>query len=470
MGWPVVLVAQGGLAVSEAANGLGTPVSIAAHGFATPVTVVGSGGLPVVGSGGAVGSGTYPPADLTAWPDANNTGLPAGTALTTYADVDLNSTSDGQVIDKMHVTNGTIVINHNNVTVQRCKVDTLGTYCVRVMPGKTGALVRDCELINGQNGVFGAGTFLRNNIHNTENAITVSGGHNSLIKDNYCHTFFQGGADPHYDGVACQGGCNNIEVRHNYINIGSAQTTNMFFTDEFGIADNLKCINNYFIGSGYNIIVGGALTNVVIQDNLLGRGANGFFQTTTPAGNMTFSGNVSTTGIYLDGQVPPVVGTIAFQPTNPITGGSDANITTGFRVAAVLAQPIATEFRVVLYSGNQSMMGLDAVAFGKSTGTGQVATASLTPLLFGGAAAIGMPSIPLQRYVVSDWTVPGLSLPAGSTMLIGFNLRNPGGTGLASATTNANSYYGPTANMTVASPGYSTSAGSCYALARIETR
>ena len=52
MGWPVVVVAKGGIPVSEAANGLGTPLSIAANGYGTAVTVVGSGGLPVLGSGG----------------------------------------------------------------------------------------------------------------------------------------------------------------------------------------------------------------------------------------------------------------------------------------------------------------------------------------------------------------------------------------------------------------------------------
>jgi hypothetical protein len=52
MGWPVVVVAKGGIPVTEASAGLGTPLSIATNGYGTAVTVVGSGGLPVVGSGG----------------------------------------------------------------------------------------------------------------------------------------------------------------------------------------------------------------------------------------------------------------------------------------------------------------------------------------------------------------------------------------------------------------------------------
>jgi hypothetical protein len=50
MSLPIVIVASGGIPVTEAANGLGTPVSVAANGMGTAVTVVSSGGMPVVGS------------------------------------------------------------------------------------------------------------------------------------------------------------------------------------------------------------------------------------------------------------------------------------------------------------------------------------------------------------------------------------------------------------------------------------
>lgn len=50
MSTPIVIVASGGLPITEATNGLGMPVSVAANGMGTPVTVVSSGGMPVVGS------------------------------------------------------------------------------------------------------------------------------------------------------------------------------------------------------------------------------------------------------------------------------------------------------------------------------------------------------------------------------------------------------------------------------------
>jgi hypothetical protein len=50
MAWPIVVVASGGLPVTEAANGFGTPVEAAANGYGTAVTLVSSGGIPVVGT------------------------------------------------------------------------------------------------------------------------------------------------------------------------------------------------------------------------------------------------------------------------------------------------------------------------------------------------------------------------------------------------------------------------------------
>jgi hypothetical protein len=49
----VVIVASGGLPVTEVSSGKGLPVVIVANGRAVPVTIVASGGLPVVGSSGS---------------------------------------------------------------------------------------------------------------------------------------------------------------------------------------------------------------------------------------------------------------------------------------------------------------------------------------------------------------------------------------------------------------------------------
>jgi len=459
MGWPVVVVAKGGIPVTEASAGLGTPLSVATNGYGTAVTVVGSGGLPVIGSGGAVGGG----GETSGWPDASNTGVPAGTTLTPYSG-DYSTTSDGQVINAYAVTGGTIQINHSNVTVQRCSISTTVTYGVFVASGKTGCIVQDCTISGAQTAIQGFGTFRRNNIYSVENGVVISNGSGVTITDNYIHDLFA--LDPHYDGIACHGGCNNILIQNNWIS-GSASEIiqGVFLTDEFGAANNIVINDNYIGECTYNLIANGALTAVSITNNLLKEGTTGFYNVTAA----TPSGNVSTRGYYIDGDTPPVEGTVAFTPSNLITAGADRNNDTGFRVAATLAQAIATEFRITLYAGSISAMGLESVWFGKAS-SGQTATAAMSPIKFGGSAA-ALSLVQLSRFIVSDWMPKGaLTFPAGSVMLIGFALRNPGGTGLAVTNTNVNSYFGSNGNVALASPGYTLSSATCYGLARIETR
>lgn len=50
---PIVVVSTNGIAVTESANGKGTPVQPAASGRGVAVVIVTSGGIPVVGSGNA---------------------------------------------------------------------------------------------------------------------------------------------------------------------------------------------------------------------------------------------------------------------------------------------------------------------------------------------------------------------------------------------------------------------------------
>ena len=66
MALSVVVVASGGLPVTEAVNGVGLPITVATNGYGIPVTVVASGGLAVVGTstGGSAGPNYRMPALL----------------------------------------------------------------------------------------------------------------------------------------------------------------------------------------------------------------------------------------------------------------------------------------------------------------------------------------------------------------------------------------------------------------------
>lgn len=423
-------------------------------------------GLSLSRATSAVELAEYPPTDLVDWPDATNTGIPTGTSLTPVTG-DYTSTSNGQVIDRLAVSAGTIIVAHTDVTVQRCTVDTTGTYCVQIQVGKTGCIVRDCELTGAQTGIQGFGTFLRNDISDVENGIVVANGSDVTIKDNFIHDLFEDSAEPHYDGIAAQGGCNNILIQHNWI-AGSdgAAAQGIFVTSEFGAADNIDIVDNYIGNASYNIIVGTGVTNVTVTDNLLEKGTTGFYNIS--AVGVTPSGNVSTRGYYIDGDAVPAVGSTAFTPSSAMSG-SDANINTGFRVSCTLAA-VGTEYRVIFKSGAAGT-DLRGMAAGKRS-TANVSALPLQELLFGGVSLATTPEdLAPNTEIVSDWFTPPASFSAADIMIVGFSMENPGGTALASSNTNVTSYFGSTAGYDDASPAsYSQSANNDFGIKRIEYR
>jgi hypothetical protein len=408
----------------------------------------------------------YPPEDLVAWPDATNTGVPTGTSLTAQAG-DYTTTSNGQVVDRLAVTNGTIIVAHTDVTVQRCTVTTTGTYGIQIQSGKTGCIVRDCEISGAQTGIQGFGTFLRNDISGTENGIVVANGSGVTIKDNYIHDLFAA-IEPHYDGIASQGGSSNVLIQHNWISgTESATIQGIFISDEGGAADNIDIVDNYIAHCTFNITVGATgITNATVTDNTLKQGSSGFYNFT--ALGMTVSGNVSTRGYYIDGDAVPAVGSTAFTPSSAMSG-NDANINTGFRVMCTLAA-VGTEYRVIFKSG---VAGTDlrGMAIGKRS-SGVNSALALQELEFGGVTLATTAEImTASTEIVSDWFTPPAAFSVSDAMIVGFNMENPGGTALASSASNATSYFGSTTGYDDAAPaGYSESAGNVFAIKRIEYR
>ncbi|MDB5605253.1 MAG: hypothetical protein JWP25_2153, partial [Bradyrhizobium sp.] len=107
------------------------------------------------------------------WPDATNTGLPAGVTLTPSGDLVI--TKAGTVISGLNIT-GTVTIQAANVTLENCKITSSSYFVVNVAAGVTGAVVQNCEInglggTSGNVGINGQGTFVGNNIYNVENGI-----------------------------------------------------------------------------------------------------------------------------------------------------------------------------------------------------------------------------------------------------------------------------------------------------------
>ena len=157
--------------------------------------------------------------DAAGFPDATNTGVPTGVALTPYYG-NLVINTPGAVIEGLDIQ-GNVIITADNVTLKNCKVTSSAFSVVGINSGVTGVVIQDCE-INGlgatsnSRGIGGQGTFLRNNIYNVENGINIEGS-NTLIQDNYIHDLNVSSLAYGYDGIQIIGGISNITIRHNTI-------------------------------------------------------------------------------------------------------------------------------------------------------------------------------------------------------------------------------------------------------------
>ncbi len=258
---------------AEGTTAVQTPLKAAASisAMSTSTTADSSGA-------GAVNVAT---ATTTGFPDATNTGLKAGVAMTKYNGT-LHITQDNAVISNMEV-NGDIIIDAKNVTLSNVKVNSNGAWtAIKVMDNATGFTLQDSEIDagSGGNGVYGFGTFLRNNIHNMENGISLSGP--SLVQDNYIHTF-RGSAEAHYDGIEVNGG-SNINIVHNTVVNDQNQTSAVMLDNYFGGLSNITVENNRLVGGGYTVYLdarfdGGAVDGSTIKliNNQVGDGAYGDF-------------------------------------------------------------------------------------------------------------------------------------------------------------------------------------------------
>lgn len=244
-------------------------------------------------SGGAVG-----------FPNASNTGVPVGTVLT--ASGSITTTSNGQIIQDRLVTGG-IQVNHNNVTIRRCRVIQTSFNGIQVgAPDENfggGCIIEDCE-VDGQDNHLCIGTWTpqslaaveirRCNLHHAENCVGIAGP--MVLEDCYMHTMTSDAVDPHYDNIECNGG-SNILIQHNNVINDYNQTAACMLNNFFGGLSNITVNNNRFEGGGYtlycdNSFSGGTVqgSTIFITNNRFIRGFWGYMSLYTS--NVQLSGNV----------------------------------------------------------------------------------------------------------------------------------------------------------------------------------
>jgi hypothetical protein len=159
---------------------------------------------------------TLPP--VGGFPDASNTGVPAGVTLTAYTGP-TNITTAGTVIDGKQV-DACLVVNAARVIIRNSRLNCSGGYVVLVevsRPSTDWLQIVDSEVDCGNSNATGIGydsiVVTRVEIRGCENGLDID--RNMIVEDSWIHLAYNGGG-AHADGI--QTCCAvNVTVRHNTI-------------------------------------------------------------------------------------------------------------------------------------------------------------------------------------------------------------------------------------------------------------
>lgn len=217
-------------------------------------------------------SNCLPKPSACGFPDASNTGVPAGTTLTSHPGSQ-KITQDGAVIDGWDT--GRINIYANNVVIKNTKITTSAYYGVYVYSGSV--IVEDTTIVGQATasqecdaGVTGAVLVLRVDISGCEDGVHLSGNH--AVKDSYIHSpYFT--SSSHNDGIQVFSASGGMVLQHNTINMtGGSKAGNscVFVQPTSGSVDNVKIDSNLIDGAGYSLYIEQS-TNVTLSYNRVGR-------------------------------------------------------------------------------------------------------------------------------------------------------------------------------------------------------
>jgi Right handed beta helix region len=213
------------------------------------------------------------------WPNAGNTGVPAGHKLSSSGAVRV--TRAGAVIDGLDV-HGDISVEANNVTIRNSRIVAAGTWAIIQRSGFSGLTVEDCDIHGDgvhqmQFGIFNIGgslTIARNDISVISDGISTS---NGLIVDNYLHDpkLFPG---DHVDMIQSDSGPSgggSLTVRHNTLINTLEQTSALALFQDFGVQHDALIENNLMAGGGYALYGGagakGKSYNIRVINNVFSR-------------------------------------------------------------------------------------------------------------------------------------------------------------------------------------------------------
>ncbi|MFD1504230.1 hypothetical protein FE374_04080 [Georgenia yuyongxinii] len=217
-----------------------------------------------------------PSSQMSDFPDASNTGVPAGTPLTRSGSLTIEE--DGAVIEGLEIV-GSVKVLADNVVIRNSRI--LGTARTPLKVKGANLLVEDTE-IDGQgkaNPVLGSSdyTLRRVHIHNVVEGPRIDGG-NVTIEDSYIHSLIDDDKT-HGDVIQVLSG-KNINIHGNNLqaynpDLGYPANAAFQFGEEHGRVRNCVVENNLMNGGNYTINGGGGgsegaectFRNNVFQEN-----------------------------------------------------------------------------------------------------------------------------------------------------------------------------------------------------------
>lgn len=225
-----------------------------------------------------------PTTPTTGWPDANNTGVPAGVLLTTYTGP-CTITTANTVIDSKTV-NCTLSIRAANVTIRNSRINGGIENGTGAQPGRS-FTVTDTDIFTGTNTTGIAESYY------TALRVDISGGNRGAncftdctVRDSYIHGNRVTG-DIHASGL--RAGMNTTYV-HNYLQctVGGNCSADLTGYPDFSITTNWTITGNFFGAvtdaqwCAYDGAVGGKpysndpnnATNIRFVDNVFARGGS----------------------------------------------------------------------------------------------------------------------------------------------------------------------------------------------------
>lgn len=230
---------------------------------------------------------TVPP--VSSWPNASNTGVPAGTVLTNSGPMTI--TVPNTIIQNRNIS-GPVIVKANGVVIKNCRINGNRNGFAVDADGRN-VTVQDSEIWNASNAAVLCqnGKVLRCNLHHCDNGVVTQGG--DLVQDNYIHDLgFT--ADAHVDGVSIQAGSGQV-VRHNHIE--SWDTSCVFIKSDFTAIHNVLVENNRLINTP-----GKKTAACVYADNSPRKGMSGitFRDNIMEKGNWFYASVVNTSVTWIN--------------------------------------------------------------------------------------------------------------------------------------------------------------------------